>query len=562
MKKAIVVFVCLVFIAANIWAPCFEPQMFICCALAYAFIIAIFGSSVYIVRKKSPDRKLSTYYYKLPREKQDNPYVLSLVSSILIYIVLGFFVFLMSLLVICLSEQGSVVRNFVCKVSWDQWFNTLIVNICIPVLITVITSLGIFLTFEKRQFVFYNVHDVLTAWKIPDRIFHSICWLSISLVAVATYYIMYFSEPSDYRLVLLPTCALTATIGIFVVLGYCIYTLSRVVEFIFCGSIHYKLLDRLYMRVYHPIRRNSENITKANADRIEFYLQHMLNNIPNHKIQDEKIKFVCFLDDLACLPPKTTFVTSCKFSLMISFFTITLGCAFYSILSSMYSSTFENNTIWCLSLCFVDSLFLTYLLCFTNYVRTVAVICFLGPWGFKTESQHPKFFSSRYTSLLSKGIMSKCFCQQLQGYYNIICAFRDVISVSQEVADFVLVVLYKNMEMGSCNSLLYASCLCLYKERFGTIHNHSESFYHLIQKLDTDREKLKGNVEAIIQDVLRKETNILVNELFDDINYPTVPESEEMEGSTREKKNNKKTAKNCKIPRRIFNLTFQFFKIN
>ena len=539
--------------------------LFYCCLAAFLLIFLVFFLAVQRVKAKSTDKKLATYYYELASKEPHKPYVFNAIDTIPLCITFWFCIIVVSLFFVGQSVEFDVIHNFVFTTDWDAWFKTLIVDICIPVLLATIASLGLFYTLVKRQFVFYSTHDVLTAWKIPNKMLSGAIWLALSLLTVFCYYVTYFSESSDYRTVLLPANALTATAGIFIVLCYCSYILWRTVEFLFRGSTNYKLLDRLYTRAHQAIRQNGENIAISNTDRIEFYLKYMLSKVPNRNIQNEKIKFVCYLDNMKLIPGKAITSIVIKFSCFVGFLAVVLGLAFCLVFSNKSDSTFLNtqdqlDLLWQILIEFVGAIFLTLLLCLNREIRKIAVKCFLGSWGFVTGSEDSKCFSIHYSQMFSVGSMSKGLSTQLQGYYNIISAFRDTISVDQEVADLFLRILYKNIDKNSCGTLLFTSCLCLYKERFGTTQAHIGSFCNLLQLPDIDKEKLRGNTEAIVHDILRKEADKLVNQLFEEVSNPTVCCSEKR-AETGVKQHSKKSAKKCKMCKRINKFTFQFFKI-
>lgn len=459
----------------------------------------------FILKKTSPNGDVSKRFYSnTSSQREEKIFNIVDIYMNLIHKNIAFYLVNISLtLVFILIIIGIRNELLITYITSDAAlrFQKYLIESLLTIIIAVIGSVAIFSSLNKNYYVFFASKDIINIFKIKENIISIfIHYISCTLSVIIYYFCNYIIE-DEKKTVLIKLCFF-ASFSVFslTTLYYTGKLLISIMTFLFSDKAEHKSLNLLYKKIYN---KNISTLSIQKDSEMDRSINHLLSNLKDLKICNEKIYFISFLNDFKNFPKeiknknfsKTTFdfiVFNLIIALIIRMMFLRKGIDFIEIdlgaeisLSVIFSIFF--NTVVCLLL-------------YKTHLKQIFTRFNMWTWGFKVENGNEKYYSSIYRNSITK----KEYDNYFKMLYNILCAFKDILSTNEKNSEYFLHKIINGINCGYGDYLLYIISLFLYSQKYKLSSNEAFALKQYIKNNNIDWQIAIHNANAIVEDIERK----------------------------------------------------------
>lgn len=477
----------------------------------------LFFILMYIILKKiSPNGDISKRFYNNISDKDEPKYFnavdnfMSLIySNIMLYMVA--IVLSLTIIIIIIGIQNVPVIVYILSDAALR-FQKYFIETVLTIILASVGSIAIFSSLNKDYYVFFTSKDIIEIFKVKNNIIAVFIYYISCTCLTMVYYFCHYAIVDEKQLGLgklfsFASFAIFAAFTLFYI-GRLLYS---ILTFLLSDNAEHRVLSLLYKKIY--IKR-IPSLHIQETSHMDNSLYYLLTNFEAFKMDDKKISFISFINEYNNFPKKIKIKNICI---------TTVKCAIFNLLLAVIIrvSFVQKGVDFIglglgkeISLSIAFSILLNAVTCYFLYKSPLnQILIYLNMWacGFRIEDGDRTYYSSTSHNYITKKKYNKYFIK----LYNILSAFKDILSTNEKNAEYCLHKIINGINDGYGDYLLYIVSLFLYSQNYKLNGNEMWELKQYIEKNNIDWRIVTHNAAAVIEDIERKdlenEVNIFLN---------------------------------------------------
>ncbi|MGN0519449.1 MAG: hypothetical protein ACI4LB_01795 [Candidatus Fimenecus sp.] len=479
----------------------------------------LFFILMYIILKKiSPNGDISKRFYNNISDK-DEPKYLNVIDSfmswmypnIMLYmvgIVLAF-----TIIIIIIDMQNVPVMVYILSDAALR-FQKYFIETVLTIILASVGSIAIFSSLNKDYYVFFTSKDIIEIFKVKNNILSIFIYYISCTFSTMVYYFCHYVIDDEKKLGLGKLFSF-ATFAVFAVftLFYIGRLLRSILTFLLSDDAEHRVLSLLYKKI-HTKRIPGLHIQEASH--MDNSLHHLLSNLNISKMNDVKISFVSFINEYSNFPKNLKIKNMCITTAVCTIFNLLFAMIIRTLLLQKGLDFIGIGLGREISLSIAFSILLNAVTCCFLYktpLNQILIHLNMWAWGFRIEDGDETYYSSTSHNHITKKKYNNYFIK----LYNILSAFKDILSTNEKNAIYCLQKIIEGINYGYGDYLLYIVSLFLYSEKYKLNRKELSALKQYIENNNIDWQVVRHNTIAIIEDIERKNLESEVNAFIDRI---------------------------------------------
>lgn len=456
--------------------------------LYYGFYILIYK----LLKRNSPDGNISKRTYEQRKSTTPSRVEQTFDRFDIIYRIslAALFVILISCFLVLILEEinPTSVWNYI--ISSDALrFQRYLIEHFFTLIITILGSVAIFSSINKKKYIFFEPKDVIDVLKIKENIFSLLIYYTFCLISVLGHYTChYILHPYIFSNIIKALCYICTIWFSLIVILILLRLFKAIITFLLSNCTEQKILDSLYKKIRSD---KSLNVQGSDEREINNSLDYLFQNFKPFDKHIE-LSFISYLDNYKTFSKWKRFIIFASTTLIGICFNL-LCIAFFIMRNPVFATNFCAIVIMSVLLnifgCFILSVLDSY---------KIAVQSVVGSWGMLITDKNHKYYCR--TCCDSK--RNKTYSPYFNKLYNVICLFKSILDTKTETSEEYLKIIQTNGDY-----ILYSVCMFFYHKKHTRKKKILKEYYAYIEKEKVNINILKCNLKAIISDIQRYDCN-------------------------------------------------------
>lgn len=482
----------------NFLIQCF--WLIITCLLYYGFYILIYK----LLKRNSPDGNISKRTYEQRKATTPSRVEQTFDRFDIIYRIslTALFVILISCFLVILVEEirPASIWNYI--ISSDALrFQRYLIEHFFTLIITILGSVAIFSSINKKKYIFFEPKDVIDVLKIKENIFSLLIYYIFCLISVLGHYTChYILHANVFSNIIKALCFICTIWFSLIVILILLRLFKAIINFLLSNHTEQKILDSLYKKIHSG---KSLNVKGSDEREINNSFDYLFQNFKPFDKHIE-LSFISYVDNYK------TFSKWKRFIIFAS--TASIGVCFNLLCISFFimrNPTSVTNFCAIVVISVLLNLFGCFVLSILDSYK-IAVQSVLGSWGMLITDKNHRYYCR--TCCDSK--RNKTYSPYFNKLYNAIYLFKCILDTKTETSEGYLKKIQTNGDY-----ILYSVCIFLYYKKHTRKKKILKEYYAYIEKEKVNLDILKRNLKAIISDIQRYDCENDVDKFIDTAIY-------------------------------------------
>lgn len=467
----------------------------------YLFFIVMY----FILKRTSPNGDISKRFYNNTSSQWEEKIFnivdiyMNLIHKNIAFIIVNIFLALILILIIIGIRYEPLITYIISDAALR--FQKYLIESLLTIIIAVIGSVAIFSSLNKNYYVLFASKDIINIFKIKENIISIfIHYISCTLSVIIYYFCNYLIEDAE-KTVLIKLCFFaSSSVFALTTLYYTGRLLISIMTFLLSDKAEHKSLNLLYKNIYN---KNTPNINIQEVSEMDSSINYLLSNLNVLRMSNEKISFISFSKEFNNFPKEIKNKNLRKTTAAIIMFNLIIAVMIRSLFSQNGHNFIEMAFGTEIGLSVIFSIFFNIVVCFILYktrLNQIFIHLNMWAWGFKIENGNEKY----YSSVCRNSITKKEYDNYFKMLYNILCAFKDILSTNEKSSEYCLHKIINGINRGYGDYLLYIIILFLYSQEYQLSSNEAFALKQYIKNNNIDWQIAIHNANAIVEDIERK----------------------------------------------------------
>lgn len=474
----------------------------------YLFFVVMY----FILQKTSPDGNISKRFYSNTNSQREEK-ILNIVDIFMNFIHKNIAFFLIIILLAFISISIIIgIRNetLIAYIISDAalHFQKYLIESLLTIIIAVVSLVAIFSSLNKNYYIFFRSKNIINIFKVKENItsifFH---YTNCTLSVIAYYFCNYLIKNAEKTVLIKLLLFSLSSVFALTTIYYTGRLFIFIMTFLFSDKAEHKSLNLLYKNIYD---KSIPTINIQEESEIDGSINYLLSNFNALRLSNEKISFIPFLKEFDNFPQKIKNKNLYKTTVTVIILNFIIAVIIRS-LSLQNGHNFIKIAFGTeIGLSVIFSIFFNIVVChalYKTHLNQIFIHLNMWAWGFKIEKENKKYYSSIYRSSITK----KEYDDYLKTLYNVLCAFKDILSTNENNSEYCLQKIINGINCGYGDYLLYIISMFLYNKKYKLGSNEIFALKQYINNNNIDWQIAMHNANAIIEDLERKDVS---NEVY------------------------------------------------